>query len=294
MVWLLLSSLILAFSIPINKRLFGDLNPFTTASIFCLASALFFFPFCKRKWKNPSDWLKILLIGAVQFGLMYVLFQSSFFFLNGHEVALLMVSTPAYVVGIDSVLSKRWSRSSIIFAAMAVLLTILSMDFSQKFHFQWQGIMLIQSCNFSFALGQILLKRFCRAQNISNTFSLNSVLYGGAAIICFPMAFFSRKYLSLPPYTAADISNASLFGIVCCGICHWFWNVGTLRTPTHVLATMNNLQIPLAVIVSCVAFGEKIDKFRFTGTMAILGIMILAPILAQKNYKISKSREVKF
>jgi drug/metabolite transporter (DMT)-like permease len=221
---------------------------------------------------------------------MYVFFQSSFFFLNSHEIALLMVSTPIYVVGIDGILSRKWNQSSVIFATMAVSLAMLSMDFSQKFHFKWQGILLVQACNFSFALGQILIKHFCKARN-SNIFPLNSILYTGAGIICLPMAIISQKYLSFPPFTATDFINASLFGVVCCGICHWLWNVGALRTPTHILAAMNNLQIPLAVVISFIAFGEKIDGLRFAGTAAILGIMLLTAVLGQRNCKTLKAQK---
>ncbi|MDR1413842.1 MAG: DMT family transporter [Puniceicoccales bacterium] len=282
--WLLLSSLILAFSIPINKKLFGNLNPFTTALVFCTASAVFFFPFRNRKWERLSDFFTILSIGAIQFGVMYVLFQSSFFFLNSHEVALLMVTTPAYVIGIGGMFSMKWNWS-IIFAAMAVLLAMLSVDFTQKFHFKWQGILLVQACNFSFALGQILLKRFCKMRHMANIFPLNFVLYAGAATVCLPMAIISQKYLPMPTFAAVDFISASLFGMLCCGVCHWFWNIGTLRTPIHVLATMNNLQIPLAVLVSCVIFGEKINMFRFVGTAIALALMLFIAILAEKIAK---------
>jgi drug/metabolite transporter (DMT)-like permease len=270
-VWLFFSSLISAFSIPINKKLFGNSDPLLISALFCCSSALFFLPFFRRQLLSALDFCKILLIGAIQFGLMYSLFQASFFFLNGHEVALLLVPTPVYVAAIGSFFSKNWDGAPTVVAVIIGLSVVFLMDFSQKFYFKWQGILLTQGCNFSFALGQILIKRFCEKRGISGIFSISAALYAGATAICL----LSRSFFYSAPVPAKTIIEAALFGVICCGICHWLWNTGALRTKIYALAAMNNLQIPLSIIISCTIFGEKINFPRFIGSVAIVVIICL-------------------
>ncbi|MDR2738168.1 MAG: DMT family transporter [Puniceicoccales bacterium] len=284
MVWLFLSSLISAFSIPVNKNLFGSLNPFLISTVFCLSSAVFFLPFFRRQHLGIPDLCKIFLIGAVQFGLMYSLFQASFFFLQGHEVALLLITTPAYVAAIGNIFSKNLDRRRTAMAVVVGISVLFLTDFSQKFYFKWQGILLTQGCNFSFAIGQVLIKRFCERRNIENLFPLNAPLYAGAAVVCLPLVFLSGKHFPCSPASGHAIASAALFGIICCGICHWLWNTGAVKTQIHTLAAMNNLQIPMAVIISCTIFSEKIDPKRlFCSCIFLAAICLVSTGGKQRN-----------
>jgi drug/metabolite transporter (DMT)-like permease len=237
--------------------------------------------------------IKVSAIGAVQFGLMYSCFQASFLFLNGHEVALLLISTPMYVVAIDGVLSKSFGGVPVILSIVAALLVIPLMDFSQKFCFRWQGVMLTQICNFSFALGQVLIRRFCASRGIKKVLPLNSLLFLGATVICVPLAIFSICRLSYPHFSGITFLVAALIGTFCCGICHWLWNFGAVDIAIPILAVMNNVQIPLAIIVACMVFGEKIDWPRFIGSGAILIAMLILfhcfPAAIREQEKTKKS-----
>jgi drug/metabolite transporter (DMT)-like permease len=231
----------------------------------------------------PSDFWKILSMGAIQFGFMYSLFQASFFFLNGHEVALLLIPTTAYVLIIGNIFSKNWDCVRTAMAAAMGLSAVFLMDFSQKFCFKWQGVLLTQGCNFSFALGQVLVRRFCEKRGIRNPFFLNAALYAGAAAVCVPLALCTGNGLSCAAASGREVINAMLFGVICCGICHWFWNMGALKTGIHTLAAMNNFQIPLAIVISCTIFGEKIDAPRFIGSAAILAIIGLSSTIGRHS-----------
>jgi drug/metabolite transporter (DMT)-like permease len=227
-----------------------------------------------------SDFFSILLIGGIQFGLMYTTFQASFYFLEAHEVALLLVTTPAYVTLIGNAMAGNGTRWSVVLAAMAMILPMFLTDFAQKFCFRWQGVLLTQACNFSFAFGQVSLRRFCQKRGIENILRLNAILYLGAAIVCLPFVFFVPHGSPWTDFSWTALVKTAAFGVICCGVCHWLWNVGAIRSTIPVLSAMNNLQIPLAIIVACTIFGEKIHWPRFVGSFGVVAILFVSAFLS--------------
>ena len=55
--------------------------------------------------------LLLLLIGAVQFGLMYICYNESFVYLQAHEVALCTVFTPVYVLLLHDARHRRQNHT---------------------------------------------------------------------------------------------------------------------------------------------------------------------------------------
>jgi multidrug transporter EmrE-like cation transporter len=51
---------------------------------------------------------------------------------------------------------------------------------------------------------------------------------------------------------------------------------------------MNNFQIPLTIVVSCVAFGEKVDVPRFFGSAILLIAMVGTQFLANASASVRR------
>ena len=279
MLFLVISSLIFSLSFSISKNFLSVFNPFVVAEIFCLSSSLFFLPFFRFGQLRMRNFFRLLWVGAIQFGVMYTSFQASLYFLKGHEVALLLLPTPIYLTILDAFFSKNWSLSRFLSVVVITLSVTVLMDFSQQFCFQWQGVILTQICNVSFAAGQFFVKKFFHDHR--SIIHYNTILYFGAALVCLPFAIYSYHFY--PAMCAQDVTICMLYGIICCGFSHWFWNIGAVRVSTTILAIMNNLQIPLAIIVSVLIFGERIDYRRFIYSLMIIAAMFFVIRITEKK-----------
>jgi drug/metabolite transporter (DMT)-like permease len=273
--WLILSSLVASFAIPLNGFLFDGADPLALSAVFCSASTVVFAPFFRRNGLAAGEVAKLLAIGALQFGVMYCAYQASFLFLRSHEVALLLAPTPLYIAFADGFFLKKTSKALVVFSIAATIIAIPSLDFSQKFCFEWRGVALTQLCNLSFAFGQIMLRRFLTMRRGVTVLQVSSALYAGAAAICLAAAIFFGDCANCLGFTPGASLRAAIFGSIACGGCHLLFNIGAISTTTPVLAAMSNLQIPLAIVISCTIFGEKVDGARFVGSACLVSVALL-------------------
>ena len=98
MLYLLVVSLMWAFSFGLIGNALAEVDTYFVASFRLLCALLLLLP-CLRIQEIPkSDWLMLLGRGAIQFGLMYVCYIKAFQYLPSHLVALFTILTPLYVV----------------------------------------------------------------------------------------------------------------------------------------------------------------------------------------------------
>ena len=117
---LLLVSVIWALSFGLTAQVSGLGAPFVTAARTVLA-ALVFLPFLRVKGLTMRRALVFAGIGALQFGLMYLLYITSFHWLRSSEVALFTIFTPLFVTLISDLLERRMSWIFLATALLAVL-----------------------------------------------------------------------------------------------------------------------------------------------------------------------------
>ena len=95
---LIIVSILWALSFGLTARV-SDLGaPFVTA-VRAVLAALVFLPFLDVKGLSLRRTLAFAGIGALQFGLMYLLYIASFRWLRPSEVALFTIFTPLFVNG---------------------------------------------------------------------------------------------------------------------------------------------------------------------------------------------------
>lgn len=95
MLYLLSASIIWSFSFGLIKGNLTSLHP-NLVSFFRIAiSLLVFLPFIKVKNIPNRFKLKLVLIGGVQYGLMYITYIYSYKYLKGYEAALFTIFTPS-------------------------------------------------------------------------------------------------------------------------------------------------------------------------------------------------------
>ena len=95
MQYLVLVTILWAFSFSlIGEVLAGEVDSYFAVLIRVVLASLVFLPFTKFRGIQTKLKLKIMLIGTVQIGLMYIFLYKSFLFLSVPEVVLFTVFTP--------------------------------------------------------------------------------------------------------------------------------------------------------------------------------------------------------
>lgn len=283
MIYLLIVSLIWAFSFGLIKGNLTNVDSNFVATARLFIPFLLFLPFLKIRNIPKRNLLWLLLIGAVQYGIMYVSYVYAFQFLHAYEIVLFTILTPIYVVVINDLIQKKLhllfyltSLLSLFGAAIIVWQNITSEELVI-------GFLLMQVSNLSFAFGQIYYKKIM--QNIPNTKDLNifALLYFGGFITAFIFTFFTTDYSTLS-LTQNELLTLIYLGIVASGVGFFLWNFGARKTNAGSLAVFNNLKIPLGIIVSVLFFAEEVNIWNIS-----IGGLILSSALVINEYQIYKN-----
>jgi drug/metabolite transporter (DMT)-like permease len=272
MLYLLLVSLVWAFSFGLIKSELTGLDANFVSFTRCFLAFLFFLPVTKNL-KNISKELffRLLIIGGIQFGLMYVFYTASFKYLKSYEVAVFTILTPVYIAIFDYRAEKIF-----LFAVLSVLGAAIIVYKPVSSSALFYGFLLVQISNLCFAYGQLQYKKIVSRFNIGREYSVFSIMYLGACASAFlPYAISPNlNFAYWKALRAGQILTLIYLGLIASGICFFLWNSGAVKTDNRRLAVMNNLKIPLAVIASVLLFKESTDYARLA-----LGTVILCMAL---------------
>lgn len=268
MVLLLIVSVIWALSFGLTAQVSGLGAPFVTAARTVLA-ALVFLPFLDLKGMPPRRVLAFAGIGALQFGLMYLLYIASFRWLRPSEVALFTIFTPLFVTLVDDLLEGRMSWTFLLTAALAVLGTGICVWSGLGRGGMLRGFLLMQAANLCFALGQVLYRRAAPASGRRDR-DLMGLLYLGASVVAVTAA---APSISWDRVAAMDLRQGAVLlylGVVASGLGFFLFNAGARRTDIGTLAIFNNMKIPLAILASGLVFREAVDWPRLAAGGAVI------------------------
>jgi drug/metabolite transporter (DMT)-like permease len=276
MALLLLTSSIWAFSFGLIGNRLAGLDPAVVAFARLALSLLAFLPFaCRGAAPRPAPALKLLLLGGLQFGLMYLLYIESFRHLPSHAVALFTVTTPVYVALLAGARQPRRLPRPLLAALLAVLGAALVNWKTPGGDRLWLGFALVQGSNLCFAAGQLLYRRVMRAPGGVSNHQALTWMYAGAVMACLPFALRGWRVHGFAP-DRGQLLVLLYLGVVASGLCFWLWNTGA-RQVRHAgtLAVMNNAKIPLGMALSLLLFDESADPWR----LSLAGVALLAGVI---------------
>jgi drug/metabolite transporter (DMT)-like permease len=274
MVRLLITSFIWAFSFGLLKKYLGGVDAGFVAFARLALAVLLFLPIWKPGKASPATTMSLFMIGAVQFGLMYVLYIQSFRFLAAYQVALFTIFTPLFVAMVDDLWEKRFRPLHFWTALLTVAGTAVIVYSGWGTSTLIFGFLLVQASNVCFALGQVWYRHLVRGDRKWRERDVFAWLYlGGTASAALAMLLFSG-----PP--RLDLGSSQMLvllylGLLASGVGFFLWNVGAAKVSAGSLAVFNNVKIPLAVAVSLIFFQERTDLIR----LALGGTVILVALL---------------
>ncbi len=272
MLLLLLVSVLWALSFGLTAQVSALGAPFVTA-IRTVLAALVFLPFLRVKGLSPKRMLAFAGIGALQFGLMYLLYIASFRWLRPSEVALFTIFTPLFVTLVGDLLERRFSWVVLLSAVIAVVGTGICVWTGLGRAGLFRGFLLMQAANLCFALGQVLYRRAAPASGLRDR-DLMGLLYLGASAVAVAMAAPSFHWEVVRHVTRQQALVLLYLGVVASGLGFFLFNAGARRTDLGTLAIFNNLKIPLAILASGLVFREVVDWPRLALGGAVIACAI--------------------
>jgi drug/metabolite transporter (DMT)-like permease len=270
---LLFVSLLWAFSPGLIKHFLGDLPSPAVAVVRLALTFLVFAPFLRPGLvaKRTAAWLAA--IGAIQFGLMYLLYLQAFKHLLGHEVFLFTILTPLYVVLFDSAIDNKLVPRHALAALLSVFGAGIILQRGVGTANVMTGFLLVQGANLCFAAGQIAYRRTRPAlSHLADSQLFSWLALGGflaTAIVAFPIADWS----AFTP-TPVQWLVLAFLGLVASGAGFFLWNRSLARVNAGTLAALNNAKIPLGVAVSLLVFREPSHLPRLLASLALLAAAV--------------------
>lgn len=212
--------------------------------------------------KKFSFDLKLVGIGALQFGLMYIFYIESYQYLPAYLIATFTITTPIYVVLASKYLNGNSLNRNGIYAILLVIIGSYLMRFnSLNLEDYMLGFVLIQCANIFFATGQILFKKWNDKNKDKDIVHNFSQLFFGATLIT--SIFYSLGSSESVILTQSNLFSLLFLGIISSGIGFLMWNIGATKVSAEKLAIMNNAVIPIAIFNSYLIFGEEINFILF-------------------------------
>lgn len=290
MINLIAASLLWAFSFGLIKGQLAGLDPVAVAFARLLLAAAAFVPALILRPVPRGAITPALGLGAIQFGLMYVLYLAAYQWLPAWKVALFTVFTPFFVLWISDLRRGRIGWRALPPAALAVAgaLWVQWGDAADLAHpgwtdlfgeQQWKGFLLLQGANLCFAFGQVYFGGLV-ARTGGRESGLLGWMYLGAAVAT-ALAFALRGGADLQAWTPAAWRAILYLGLAPTALGFYLWNRGAASCLPGRLAAANNLKIPLAVLVAWTVFGESAHYGR---ALVGLAAVVLALFWAQERH----------
>ncbi|MGO3422322.1 MAG: carboxylate/amino acid/amine transporter [Pseudoalteromonas distincta] len=274
-------TLLWAFSFSlIGVYLAGQVDAWFSVLIRIALATLVFLPFLKFKQTPKPLALKLMLIGAIQLGVMYSFYYHSFLFLSVPEVLLFTVMTPLYITLLNDALNKHFNPRFFIVALIAVIgaITIRYENLNSDFII---GLLIVQGANISFAVGQVTYKRLMNNNQLDDKAVFGWFFIGALIIatICYALFGNSNKL----PTTSTQWGILIYLGLVASGLGYFMWNKGATLVNVGALAVMNNLLIPAGIIINVLIWNRDADIVRLSiGAAIMLGALLVNQMLNKR------------
>lgn len=269
MAYLIFVSLVWGFSFVIIKGSLSTLDSSFVSFARILLSLIVFIPFLRPAGIDLREKLHLMLIGSVQFGLMYLAYIAAFRDLPAHVIALLTTTTPVFISIFAGLYARKFFKALLLVALLAFAGGAVLQFPDQPLAANVRGIVLVQISNAAFAFGQIAYRKWMAARPQLKDQRIFAFLYGGAAIVTGVFSLFITPYsrISIGP----DQWLAIIYlGIIASGLSFFLWNVGSRAVNEGILAVMNNMKIPVAVIASLAILGETANWLRLLAGCTLL------------------------
>ena len=276
MPYLVTVNLLWAFSFSlIGEYLAGRVDSDFAVLVRVAIAALVFIPF--TRWRGLP--LRLLgglwLAGALQFGVTYLCLYRSFTVLTVPEVLLFTVLTPIYVTLLDDALARRFNPWALVAALVAVGGGVAIRFQPLEGDYLW-GFLLLQLANATFAAGQVLCRHLLARHPLDvPLYRFFGHFFLGALVLALPSWLIFGNPARLP-HTAVQWGVLVWMGLFATALGMFWWVKGSTRVDAGALAVMNELHVPLGLLVNLLIWNRDADlkKIALGGGVILLSLAL--------------------
>jgi carboxylate/amino acid/amine transporter len=245
----------------IGVYLAGQVDAYFSVLTRVALAALVFLPFLRNVPLKLAG--KMMALGAIQLGCMYVFYYQSFMLLTVAEVLIFTILTPVYVTLIFDLMQGRFSFRYLITALLAVLGAGV-IRYNGVGEQVFVGFLVVQGANICFALGQVGYKVVLeKEQSRPPQHAIFGYFYLGALLVTVITWFLFGNPAKLPT-TATQWGILVYLGVIASGLGFFFWNKGATKVDAGILAIMNNALVPAGLIVNLLIWNRDADLVRLS------------------------------
>ena len=272
--YLLVVTLIQAFSFSlIGEYLAGHVDSYFAVLVRVVLAGLVFIPLTRWRSVEPAFMRGMLVIGALQFGVTYVCLYLSFRVLTVPEVLLFTILTPLHVTLIEDALNRRFNPWALVAALVAVAGAAV-IRFDQITPNFLMGFLLLQLANFTYAAGQVMYKHLvARYPSDQPHYRRFGYFYLGALLVVLP-AFLLFGKADFLPQAPLQWGVLVFLGLISTALGMYWWNKGACLVNGGTLAVMNNLHVPVGLLLNLLIWNQH----EPLGRLALGGLVILAAV----------------
>ncbi len=268
--YLVAVTLLWAFSFSlIGEYLAGQVDSYFAVLTRTLLATLVFVPFLRRRWLNLKLAVQLMLIGAVQLGVMYIFYYQSFLLLTVPEVLIFTIFTPIYITLYYDWLARRFSPYYLLTAVLSVIGAAL-IRYDNLTSDYLVGFLVVQGANICFATGQVAYKQLLAKQT---TPPPHLAIFGCFHIGALLVSIISWLFFGEAHYPTQTMQWVILIwlGAGASGLGYFLWNKGATLVNAGALAIMNNALIPAGLLVNLLIWNRDTNLLKlFTGGSVIL------------------------
>ncbi len=283
MIYLFFATLIWSFSFGLIKENLELLDPILVSTIRMFLAMIIFIPLMKIREISLNIKLKLMLVGAVQFGLMYIFYIYSFRYLQSYEVAVSTIFTPVYISLLYAFETNKFEKKIVYLSFFSVIgagIVIYSGISSPLF---FKGFIIIQISNLCFAWGQLKYRKIMRSITKIKDSEIFGYLYAGAFLLTLLSYILLGKKIGIV-INHSQVLTLIYLGIIASGVAFFFWNKGVRTAKIETLSIFNNTKIPLAVTVSLLFFNEKGNLIQLlAGGIILFALIVFAEKIPKRD-----------
>ncbi len=271
--YLISITILWAFSFSlIGVYLAGQVDAYFSVLTRVALATIVFLPFMRRIPILLAA--KLMGLGAIQLGCMYVFYYQSFLLLSVPEVLIFTILTPVYVTLIFDLMQGRFSFRYLVTALIAVFGAAI-IRYSSLGNDFFTGFMVVQGANICFAIGQVGYKVLLQRENLQlPQRAVFGYFYLGALAVTIVTWFLFGNPAKLPT-TALQWEILLYLGLIASGLGYFFWNKGATKVDAGTLAIMNNALIPAGLIVNLLIWNRDANLLRLCAGGAVLLFSLL-------------------
>lgn len=272
--YLIIVALIQAFSFNlIGEYLAGHVDSYFAVLARVVLAGLIFLPLTRWRQVEPRFMRSMLLIGALQYGITYVCLYLSFRVLTVPEVLLFTILTPLHVTLIEDALNRRFNPWALLAALVAVSGAAVIRFDSVTGEF-FAGFLLLQLANFTYAAGQVMYRHLvARYPSDLPHYKRFGYFYVGALLVVLP-AFLLFGNAGRLPSTDTQWLVLLFLGLCPTALGLYWWNKGACLVSGATLAVMNNLHVPVGLLLNLLIWNqdEPLGRLAVGGGIILLSV----------------------